>query len=164
MAVAVPTAIGSMVMLVAIAGFLFIRNRRRHQLRISSDVEAFWGMGHLLSARRKLTEHSDLVDTPKKVKTNIGVVASTAPKASAWLEEREIKDRVKLHGHLHAVHINPEANHPLIDAWLVLGSIDEGPLEQLVATRKPLVRVADDMEPSRDVLPDLARTVLQRRI
>lgn len=102
-------------------------------------------------------------DSPKKVKTNIGVVASAAPNASAWLQKSEIKDTVKVHRHFHAVHINPRPSHPLIDAWLVLGTIDQGLLEQLVATRKPLVCVVDDTEPNRDVLPDLIRTVLHRR-
>ncbi|RSL47852.1 hypothetical protein CEP54_013199 [Fusarium duplospermum] len=102
--------------------FLFARGRHRHQTRVDSDGEAFW----------------DLDDSPKKAKTNIGVVAPAAPEASTWLERRGIKDRVKANRHFHAVHINPQADHPLIDAWLVLGSIDQGLVEQLVATRKPL--------------------------
>ncbi|RSL63317.1 hypothetical protein CEP52_015599 [Fusarium oligoseptatum] len=121
-AVAIPTVIGSMILLAIMVLFLFTRNRHRDQTRVDSDGEAFW----------------DLDDSPKKAKTNIGVVASAAPKASAWLEKREIRDRVKVDRHFHAVHINPQADHPLIDAWLVLGSIDRGLLEELVATRKPL--------------------------
>ncbi|RSL40764.1 hypothetical protein CEP53_013164 [Fusarium sp. AF-6] len=121
-AVAIPTVIDSMILLAIMVLFLFTRNRHRHQTMVDSDGEAFW----------------DLDDSPKKAKTNVGVVASTAPEASAWLKKRGIRDRVKVDRHFHAVHINPQADHPLIDAWLVLGSIYKGLLEELVATRKPL--------------------------
>lgn len=44
--VAVPTVVGLMGLLAAMALFLFIRNRHRHRTRVDSDSEALRGMGH----------------------------------------------------------------------------------------------------------------------